>query len=140
MLRPPVSAGVGAQSHTSLMQTFLSRARTSALALLIAVALTLLSSHVERLGPEMASYGNLCGPSSDQDCLEPVLNAGLPWAYLFDQPGVSVERKLFFVEDTLRPVPFALNVVVYFFFVSLLGLAARRVRHAMSRGSARGDA
>lgn len=65
------------------MPRYVSSALRIALSLLFALALTLLSSIVERKGPALASYGNLCGPNSDQDCLEPVLNAGFPFAYLF---------------------------------------------------------
>ena len=84
-----------------------------AVSLLLALALTLLSSLVQRKGPEQASYGNLCGLNSDQDCLEPVLNGGFPLGYLFDQPGVSVERKLDFVDDKFRFTPFTLNFIIY---------------------------
>jgi hypothetical protein len=122
------------------MRTVFSGIRGSAIALLFALALTLLSSLLARTGPELASYGNLCGPSHDQDCLEPLLNAGFPFAYLFDQPGISVERKLFFVEDEFRPIPFALNVAVYLILAFLLVQIAMQVRHALARRRASNDA
>jgi hypothetical protein len=114
--------------------------KTFALATVLALALTLLSSLVERKGPELASYGNLCGPSSDQDCLEPVLNAGFPFAYLFDQPGVSVERKLFILQDSFRPLPFILDFLVYLSVVSLVSFIARRRRNRTTRPAAQSDA
>jgi len=114
--------------------------KTFALATVLALALTLLSSLVERKGPELASYGNLCGPSSDQDCLEPVLNAGFPFAYLFDQPGVSVERKLFILQDNIRPLPFILDFLVYLSVVSLASFIARRRRNRTTRPAAQSDA
>jgi hypothetical protein len=114
--------------------------KTFALATVLALALTLLSSLVEREGPELASYGNLCGLSSDQDCLEPVLNAGLPLAYLFDQPGVSVERKLFILQDNIRPLPFIMDFLVYLSVVSLASFIARRSRNKTTRPVAQSDA
>ncbi len=85
-----------------------------------ALALALLSSEIERAGPELAHYGNLCGASSSEPCMKPVLNGGFPFAYLFDAPGVSVEGKLSFVEDQLRPVPFFIDVAVYFAVILLI--------------------
>jgi hypothetical protein len=99
------------------MMKLLNSLKSFALAVVYALSLTLLSSFVERVGPELASYGNLCGPSSDQACLEPVPNAGLPFAYIFDIPGESVERRLNFLQDGIRPLPFALDFFVYFSLV-----------------------
>jgi hypothetical protein len=99
------------------MTKLLNSLKSFALAVVYALSLTLLSSFVERVGPELASYGNQCGPSSNQACLEPVLNAGFPFAYIFDRPGESVERKLFFLQDGIRPLPFALDFFVYFSLV-----------------------
>ena len=114
--------------------------KSFALAVVLALALTLLSSLVERNGPELASYGNLCGPSSDQDCLEPVLNAGLPLAYLFDQPGVSVERKLFILQDNFRPLPFTLDFLVYLSLVTLALFIAGRRRTKTTQPATQSDA
>ena len=111
-----------------------------AVAVAVALSLTLLSSVIQRNGPELASYGNMCGPSSDQDCLEPVLNAGFPFGYLFDQPGVSIERQLFFVEDNLRPVPFALDFLAYLSLVALAFRLTGRLRTKASRSATGGDA
>ncbi len=52
--------------------------------------------------------------------MKPVLNGGFPFAYLFDAPGVSVEGKLSLVEDQLRPVPFLVDVAVYFAVILLM--------------------
>ncbi len=79
-----------------------------------ALTLALLFSKIEHTGPELAQYGNLCGASSSEPCMKPVLNGGFPFAYLFDAPGVSVEGKLSFGEDHLRPAPFVFDVAVYF--------------------------
>jgi hypothetical protein len=101
--------------------------RYAVIALLGAISLTVLSIRFERKGPELAPYGNLCGPQSNELCLEPVLNAGLPFAYLFDQPGTSVERRLFLFEDQFRVIPFTLNVAVYFLVFCLLAFFSRRI-------------
>lgn len=104
----------------------------SLLALVIAIALTVASSIVERFGPAQVSYGNLCGPTSSGECLKPVLAGGFPMAYLEDAPGVSVERQLAFSEDNIRPVPLLFDFVFYWaaivFFQRLL---ARRRRSAI---------
>ncbi|WKB55678.1 hypothetical protein [Eleftheria terrae] len=90
--------------------------------MLLAVLLSSLSGQVERTGPELAAYGNVCGPRHDQLCLEPVRNAGFPIAYLFDAPGISRERNVAIVEDEFRPFAFCLNVAVY--LVALLVILA----------------
>ena len=87
-----------------------------------ALALTLLSSNLERTGPGLAQYGNLCGASHNDPCLEPRLNGGFPLAYLFDAPGVSVERKLSFAEDEFRAMSFVLDLAVY---IAIILLATR---------------
>jgi hypothetical protein len=79
--------------------------------------LALGSVHVERKGPELAAYGNLCGPHTNEPCLEPVLKGGFPLAYLFDTPGISVERHLPFVEDQLLVGPLILDIATYFAIV-----------------------
>jgi hypothetical protein len=98
------------------------------IAFVSAILLTLLSSNVERTGPELVSYGNLCGPLNDRTCLEPVLNGGFPFAYVFDRPGESVERYLFLLQDEIRPLPLVLDFLVYFSLVAF-ALFARRRRH-----------
>jgi hypothetical protein len=90
------------------------------LTLVLAVALAALSSFMQRFGPEELPYGNLCGRAGNELCLEPVLNGGFPFPFLFDAPGVTRERQLAFVDDDLRTLPFVLNVVVYFFAVLLI--------------------
>ena len=91
------------------------------LALVSAITLALLSVHVERVGPELAEYGNLCGPNAADPCLKPVLKAGFPVAYLFDAPGVSVERQLAFAEDKLVVGALLLDIAFYVVLVLLAG-------------------
>lgn len=88
------------------------------LSLMSAVTLTLLSFAVERSGPELAAYGNLCGPRHNDLCYKPVLKRGFPIAYLFDAPGVSVERKLG-PEDKLLMSALILDIAVYFVILLL---------------------
>ncbi len=88
------------------------------LALMSAVTLTLLSVSVERKGPELAPYGNLCGPRHHDLCYEPQLKGGFPIAYLFDSPGTSVERNLG-LEDKLVPGALFLDIALYFVIVLL---------------------
>ncbi|NHZ32942.1 hypothetical protein [Massilia rubra] len=88
------------------------------LVLAMAMTLAFLSAFVERTGPQLAQYGNLCGPAATDPCYKPVLKGGFPVAYLLDAPGVSRERQLAFVEDHLSPAGLILDVAVY--FVTLL--------------------
>ena len=99
----------------------------------LAVALSAMSVFVQRTGPESAQYGNLCGPSSNDPCLEPVLKGGFPVAFLFDQPGVSVEHRLSIVEDTLNIDAFAENTVLYFVGVILFAYTLTLLRKGKSR-------
>ena len=82
------------------------------LALVLAIALALLSVRVQRAGPERVVYSNLCGPTASDLCYKPVLKGGFPVAYLFDAPGVSVEDQLAFGEDNFYPVAFAIDVAL----------------------------
>ncbi|MGG7607095.1 hypothetical protein [Massilia sp. BKSP1R2A-1] len=89
------------------------------LAFIAAVTLALLSSNIERIGPELVQDGNLCGPGGNAPCYKPALKGGFPFAYLFDHPGISVEGRLFFFEDTLLVGPLILDIAVYFVIVLL---------------------
>lgn len=100
--------------------------RIAALSLAGAVALGTLSSFMEREGPELVDYGDICGVANNEPCLKPVLKGGFPIAYLFDRPGVSVERKLAFVEDRLEPWALALDVGIFWAaIVAVLRLSKR---------------
>lgn len=102
------------------------------ISLALAIALGLLSVHVERVGPEVAEYGNLCGPNTSSPCYKPVLKGGFPVAYLFDAPGVSVERQLSFGEDELFVRALMLDIAFYFAIVLLVTEVISR-RWAMHR-------
>jgi hypothetical protein len=91
----------------------LAKLRLAGLALVAAITLALLSFSVERIGPELAAYGNLCGPRHNDLCYKPVLKSGFPIAYLFDVPGVSVERQLG-PEDKLLVGPLIFDIAIYF--------------------------
>jgi len=110
------------------------------LAFVLASTLAILSVLVERTGPELEEYGNLCGPTSNDPCYKPVLKGGFPFAYLFDAPGISVERKLSFGEDTLRPVALAFDIAVHFVVVLLAVRIVSRCRSAFVRATNRDKA
>jgi hypothetical protein len=97
--------------------SFIATLRITSLAIVAAFVLALGSVYIERTGPELAAYGNLCGPRADDPCLEPVLKGGYPLAYLVDTPGIAVERKLAFVEDQLLPSALILDIAIYFMLV-----------------------
>ena len=88
--------------------------RTTGAALILAITLAFLSVYIERVGPEMGMVGNLCGSNAADPCYEPLLKGGFPVAYLFDAPGVSVERQLAFGEDRLVAGALLLDIAVYF--------------------------
>jgi hypothetical protein len=104
-----------------------------ALSTVLAIALSGASVFIEHNGPELAQYGNLCGPASNDPCREPVLKGGFPVAFLFDQPGVSVEHQLAFFEDNLRIDAFALNTALYFVALVMLAYALSVSRKRKSR-------
>jgi len=108
--------------------SFTAKSGFAILALIAAFALTLASVNVQRVGPELAAYGNMCGPRADELCLEPVLKGGFPFAYLFDRPGISVERQLAFVEDQLHVGALILDIAIYFAIVLSGVLAVYRAR------------
>lgn len=104
------------------------------LALILASTLALMSAYVECAGPDMVSYGNLCGPTGSDHCYKPVLKGGFPFPYLFDAPGVSRERQLAFGEDRLRVGALVANIAVYFAILILVVGAAWRRRSAVKPG------
>ena len=111
-----------------------------AVALVSAITLALLSVCVERIGPDLAVYGNLWGQSAADPCYKPVLKGGFPAAYLVDAPGISVERQLAFGEDELSAGTLALDIAIYFALI-LLAMAAVSYRRSapMQAASARSE-
>ena len=94
-------------------------------ALAAATAATLLSSQVQRAGPERAVYNHECEVGG-RPCLEPRLAGGFPLQYWFDTPGVSVQHQLSLGEDVVRPLPLAGNVLFYLLVFVEAGGARRR--------------
>jgi hypothetical protein len=110
--------------------------RLVGVALISAIALALLSVQVERIGPELVQYGNLCGPGGSDPCLQPVLKAGFPIPYLFDAPAVSRERQLAFGEDNLSLGALLLDIAIYFAIVlSVIRGVVHRRSHGVLRSS-----
>jgi len=106
------------------------RVRLTGIALFLAIALALLSVRVERVGPELIAYGNLCGPNAADPCYKPVLKGGFPVAYLFDAPGISVERQLSFGEDKLYAGALIIDIAIYLAIVLLAMLVVSHYRSA----------
>jgi len=100
------------------------------IALVSAITLALLSVYVERLGPELAEYGNLCGPNAAGPCYRSVVKGRFPVAYLFDAPGVSVERQLSFGGDKLSMGALIIDVTVDWAIVLLAMLLVSYYRSA----------
>jgi hypothetical protein len=100
-----------------------------------ALTLTCGSFAYQRRGPELVVVGNLCGPKMDQFCYAPVLKGGLPLAYIYDTPGVSVEGKLSIGEDKFRGGRFLLDALIYF----ALAMAAFGAAHVGKRRSPASD-
>jgi hypothetical protein len=110
------------------MKTTFSTPGLIGLALVAALTLALVSVEVERVGPELLEYGNLCGAAHIDPCYEPALKGGFPFAYLFDAPGISVQHQLTFVEDDMHGWPFSADVAVYFAALLLVVLFIARRR------------
>lgn len=109
------------------MKKIASTPRCAGLALIAAIALALLSVHIERIGPDLVQYGNLCGPAGSAPCYKPALKGGFPIAYLVDAPGISVERQLAFFEDNLHPGALGADVALYFtIFMTMARLVSQR--------------
>ena len=115
------AAGIGRR----LNQCFLS---FTSLALAAATTLALLSVSVERVGPEQVQHGNLCGAPRFEPCYKPALKGGFPIGYLYDQPGISVEGKLAFIEDKLYIGALLANIAIYFGALMLVGWIVKRRR------------
>jgi hypothetical protein len=95
-----------------------------------ALILTAASSWIERFGPDQAVYCAL-GKSSDGHeiwCPEPVLNGGWPAPFLYDRPGISVERQLSVFEDDFRAGPFFADFGCFALILLLLSQAAQKLR------------
>ena len=98
----------------------LKKVRSIGLAILAAVVLAFVSASFLQVGPELVQYG-------DSD-YRPVLKGGFPVAYLFDAPGISIERQLSFIEDKLSLGALILDITIYFGLVLLASLALARRR------------
>ncbi len=102
----------------------------SALLGIAALVLALASSHIARNGPDHGIYcaiGKVNG--IDVYCPEPKRNGGWPAPYLFDSPGISIERQISFFEDDFRPGPFWANVAFYLLLLLGLQRVVARLRH-----------
>jgi len=110
------------------MKRTLSRLTFTTLALAAATTLALLSVSVERVGPEQVQHGNLCGAPRFEPCYKPALKGGFPIGYLYDQPGISVEGKLAFIEDKLYIGALLANIAIYFGALTLVGWIVKRRR------------
>ncbi|NRF72481.1 hypothetical protein HLB44_36605 [Aquincola sp. S2] len=122
------------------MTTRTSNPLRASLALVLAFTLAVLSSFVQGEGPELESYGNLCGPAANESCYKPALKGGFPLAYLIDTPGVSVERQLSFGEDTLHPIALVVDIAIYWAAIMLAIWFVKRqsasAKHSANLGEA----
>jgi hypothetical protein len=113
------------------MKSTLSKSNLAGIALIAAITVALISAYIERTGPELVQYGNLCGAASLDPCYKPAMKGGFPFAYLFDAPGVSRERQLAFAEDKLHVGPLIADVVAYFAIFILIAWSVSRRRSAV---------
>ena len=80
--------------------------------LVVAVGLVVASANVQRVGGQIV-YNNECALGlGEAACLEDREVAGLPFAYLLDTPGISVEHQVGPFEDEFRPWVFVLDVAL----------------------------
>ena len=121
-----VGRDVQSMSIDTMKRPLLTVKRT-VLALLLAITLAFMSVFVERTGPELVQYGNLCGAAAVDPCYQSALKGGFPVAYLVDAPGVSRERQLAFGEDKLSAGALLLDIAVYFAICMLVMIQAAPV-------------
>lgn len=98
------------------------------LVLIAAITLALLSVRIERIGPDLVQYSNLCEPANMDLCYKPALKGGFPVPYLVDAPGISVQRQLAFFEDNLHPWALTADIALYFAILMSIVWAVRRRR------------
>ncbi|MDN4037555.1 hypothetical protein [Massilia sp. YIM B02443] len=110
------------------MKNTLSTLGRMVLVLIAAITLTLLSVRIERIGPDLIQYGNVCGPAGMDPCYKPALKGGFPVPYLVDAPGISVQRQLAFFEDNLHPWALTADIALYFAILMSIVWAVRRRR------------
>jgi hypothetical protein len=108
--------GAGANGRVS--------ARTAALLLLAAIALTCASAAYQRVGARRMVEGEAwC--ATPAPCPIRALGAGLPLPFLVDNPQVSVPYAIGLFEDDFRAGAFLIDVLVWF---ALALLALRMIR------------
>jgi hypothetical protein len=96
------------------------------IALVAAITLACMSVYIERTGPELVQYSNLCTAPDLGPCYKPALKGGFPVPYLFDSPGISRERQLAFGEDKLHIAGLIADIAVYFLLLLIVAWAIRR--------------
>ena len=105
----------------------------SLLALVAAFVLVGASATVQRVGGQ-AVYNNECRLAwGEAACLVDQEVAGLPFAFLIDTPGVSVEHLVSMFEDRFRPAVFVMDVaLVWAVLLGVIDLVRRQTRAAQN--------
>jgi len=94
------------------------------LLLIASMVITLLTSWYER--PVLQYYGNMGGPQWGSE-------GGLPMPYLRDDWATSVNFQLGFFEDIFSPLPFLIDVTIYFVLLASLTHFMQHRKHFGSR-------
>lgn len=101
-----------------------------AVVILAASALVLASSAIQVVGPEEGTYGNVCGPSGDDLCYQELVKGGFPFAFIFDNPSVSVRDQIGFFEDDFFIIPFIIDALILCFTLwAILFLGRKALGH-----------
>ena len=80
---------------------------------LVVIVVTFYSSNLQRVGPELGVWGNVCGESGNELCYKPALNGGFPFPYFF--------------EDDIRWIIFMIDVILNGVFLSAVFLIGKEV-------------
>lgn len=96
-------------------------------ALVLATALVGWSGTVQRIGGQTVYNTECLAGGSRAACLEDQEVAGLPFAFLYDTPGVSVEHHVTLFEDKLNAWAFVLDVALVWTALFGLWMGMRRV-------------
>ena len=97
---------------TQVFQTTSQKVIRTAIVILAASALALASATIQVVGPEIGTYGNVCGPSGDDLCYQELVKGGFPFAFIFDNPSVSVRDQIGFFEDDFFVFPFVIDTLI----------------------------
>ena len=99
---------------------------------ILSLVATVVSVKYERMYSGVT--GNVCDVSADNPngfCYEDLPKGGFPFAYLYDQGGITMRGALE-IFDSFYVTWFITDIVFYFLLFSLILIFGRKITHALS--------